>query len=424
MHSAPPLGEIRFNMIITAKWLVPVTSEPIEDGAVFIDEGKIVDFGPSKAILKNYPGQKIREFKGGILLPGFVNAHTHLELSLFEGKIRLGNFENWLFELVTKIRTISEDQWRASCEKGVKQLIQSGTTTVGDIAATGFSIDALLNSGLRAKVYKEAISPSDDHLKDFFVIVDYLRKKISNSLVEIGISPHSPYTVSQKALEKLNAFARDAGLDFCMHVAESKAEEQYLKSGSGPIVDLFKSKFKLPLEIKPPSSSPVAYLKNVGARHAVPLLNNRFTAIHAVQVSETDLTILKDAGSRVVLCPVSNQNLAVGLPPVDLYQEAAFGFALGTDSLASNSSLDIVKEAAFTSDNFDIGAKDLLKALTINGAKALGLGEKTGSIEAGKEADVIVITGGDVSRAPTEHIISGNWRLLASFVAGKMNSNV
>ncbi|RJQ33340.1 MAG: hypothetical protein C4562_00290, partial [Actinobacteria bacterium] len=233
--------------------------------------------------------------------------------------------------------------------------------------------------------------------------------------VEIGISPHTIYTVEQKSLRKLAALARKLNLDLCMHVAESSYEVKYLKTGSGPIVDIFKNYFRLPIEIKPPSPSPVAYLKQMR------LLGSNFCAVHAVKVNQTDLELLKQNCCQVVLSPRSNLFLGNGLPKLNLFRRVFPDFALGTDGLGSNTSLNVVAEAALIKEELpSFSCEHLVKTLTINGAKALGLRNITGSIETGKYADIIAISFKDMDKTKDlfENIILGNWNLVFSMVSG------
>lgn len=278
-----------------------------------------------------------------------LNAHTHLELGWLQDSlppITGMEFAYWIEYRVGRRRAQLAPEkvsrlMRESAEAGAQMLVETGTSIVGDISVTGDSVPALNNAGLNGVIYLELIgrdgSRVEHVMRQLRLFVDKWRPKLHSGL-QLGIELHAPYTLHPDYWRLALAYARDAALPLCIHVAESPAETQYLKDGTGPIRDQIYSTLP-PLE--PLGLSPIEYLERVGALAQQPLL------AHAVQVSEADIALIKDYGCAVVHCPRSNIRLQCGRMPLEAYLAQDVPVLLGTDSLASSPSLNIMDEVEF-----------------------------------------------------------------------------
>jgi aminodeoxyfutalosine deaminase len=273
-----------------------------------------------------------------------VNAHTHLELGWLKAglpDLTGSEFVPWIrtaiYEPFQRLETGREKTFVECINAGIKELIATGVTTVGDISETGLSIQSLLNAGLGGVVYIE-ISGEDalkaeqrfQRMKD---IVKQWKSRLTGNL-KIGIAPHTPYSLSRELWAKVLDYAKAENLPLCIHVAESPAETEYLQTGTGPLKDIYYPE----RNFEPPKKSPVAYLEELGALALKPLL------IHAVQVSGDDIALIKKYGCTVVHCPRSNLRLRCGRMPLEKFLVAEIPILIGTDSLASSPSLNIFEE--------------------------------------------------------------------------------
>lgn len=272
-----------------------------------------------------------------------VNAHTHLELGWLKAglpDITGKDFVPWLkesiFEPFQSLKNGWEQEFTIAIEAGIEELVASGVTTVGDISETGLSIEPLLKARLRGIVYIEiwGVDPKtiDERFQKMVDIVEKWLPRMRNGLT-LGIAAHTPYSLSPELWEKVLDYAREKQLPLCIHVAESPAEIQYLKDGTGALNDYYSER-----NFTAPGKSPVAYLAELGALDLKPLL------IHAVQVNDEDIALIKKYGCTVVHCPRSNLRLKCGRMPLEKFLEADIPILIGTDSLVSSPSLNIFDE--------------------------------------------------------------------------------
>ncbi|NOY51993.1 MAG: amidohydrolase family protein [Deltaproteobacteria bacterium] len=380
--------------ILSADWLLPVTAPPISEGGVVIVDGKILAIGKGEELSRRFSPLPYRAFPGCILMPGLINAHTHLDLSLFRDRLTLpADFVSWLLELIPLRLQMDARQSGEALRRGAGEAVLSGTTTIGDITRSGESIPILQKIGCRGVLFREVI---DRSVHEASAWIEDLKEKISamkseaGGKITIGISPHTPYTLSKERMEALAAFLREVPLPCTMHIAESEAERDYFLHHTGELkTRLFPAvgwgKAPDPEEFGTP-------LEQVRKRR---LLDRRLAVIHGVHLTPQDIKHLHRAGSSVILCPRSNDNLRVGRAPIRKLLEAEIPTALGTDSLASNRSLSLWDEMRFLRKRFPhddlVTPERLIRMATLGGAEALGLSNETGSIEAGKEADIIAV---------------------------------
>jgi len=395
--------------LYSARWVLPVTSGAVEGGAVAVEGGRIAGVGGRAELEARFPGAELEDFGEAAIIPGLVNCHTHLELTAMRGFLEPeeGDFFAWLRKVtVSRNERMTEEDLYASAACGAVEALRAGVTTVGDAGDSGrTTMPAMADAGLRGVLFQEAFGADEREARPQF---EKARAKVARlrpfetRLVRLGLSPHSPYTVARPLLELLTDYALDEGLPVMMHAAESAAEDLFLREGSGPFAESYRARgFVWSM----PGLSPVRYLAEVGFLRTRPLL------AHCVRVDARDVETLREHGASVAHCPKSNAKLGHGRAPLALLLRGGVAVGLGSDSVASNNTNDLLEEARFAllasraaGDTLEGGrmptAADLLRAATVGGAQALGLGGAVGSLEEGKEADVVVVGLGGTHQAP------------------------
>ncbi len=385
-------------LLFIAKTVLPISSPPISDGGVFVVEGEIKEVGEAKRLKKKYPGVPKRDLGGGILLPGFVNAHVHLELGWMKDLIgEIKGFMEWLERIVMiKMDGTTEEKIKKSVGEGVEALIQSGVTTLGEISSYGLDRDALKKKGLRTVLFSELF----DRHGDFWEVFHF---EEGNLFYERPF-PHAPYSCSPDCLKKVLDFSYNKEIPIGIHLAESRDEVKFVRGEENG----FEKRIYLMVGREPftreKAPTPFQYLKNLGF-----FKNTKVTATHMVQVKTEEIKEFKSLNIGVVLCPRSNYLLKVGFPPVKEYLVLE-RIGIGTDGLSSNWSLDFFDELRFFYETFskELGENASFFTVylaTLGGAKALFLEDKIGSLNAGKEADLIYITPSNSYQDPFRSVI-------------------
>jgi cytosine/adenosine deaminase-related metal-dependent hydrolase len=386
--------------IYSARWVLPIASGPIESGAVAVEGTRIVGLGARAQVAARFPEAEVEEFGEAALLPGFVNCHTHLELTAMRGFLEAeeGNFFAWLRKITfaRKERTTPDDLY-ASAAWGAVEAARAGITCVADASDAGATtLKALREVGLRGVVFQEAFGADEREARRQF---EKTREKIEQlrvgetSLVTLGLSPHSPYTVSPPLLEMLARLARDERLPLMMHAAESEAEQLLMAEGRGPFAEGFAARG---FEFRSPGTSTVRHLEATGVLSARPLL------AHCVRVDETDIRLIVEHGASVAHCPKSNAKLGHGRAPLAALLRAGAKVGLGSDSVASNNTCDLLEEARFAAlasraaseraaGGRMLGPFEALHLMTLGGARALKLEHVAGALAEGLEADLVAV---------------------------------
>jgi 5-methylthioadenosine/S-adenosylhomocysteine deaminase len=396
--------------IVAADHVLPISSGPLSDGAVAIDGDVIVAVGERRTLIAQFPGTAIIEFGSAAILPGFVNCHAHLEVTSMRGALDdvEHDFGSWLLRLNDLRSKLSPAEIEAAAVNGATEAAQAGVTCVGDIGRYGDAgLNALKTVGLRGVLFQETeFSPDNKTAVDDF---EKLKEKFlglrerATQLVEVGLSPHAPYTVSRRLFELIARYAIDEDIKLTIHAAESAEEHDLLTRGEGLFSDLFR---KLRVDWEVPHCSPIDFLSSTGVLDARPLL------AHCVTVSGSDIRTIAASGSRVAHCPKSNAKFGHGYAPFEKILDAGIAVGLGSDSVASNNICDLLEESRFAAlaarNRHDrgrfISARDVLDAGTLGGAKALGLEEKIGTLEPGKQADITVISLSRVAQTPVNNV--------------------
>ncbi len=407
--------------LLRAGWLLPISAPPIQDGAVLVRGDRIVAVGKFGEIPTETVSVRL-EFPDGILLPGFVNPHTHLENTLFANKIKRNQpFSKWLFQMVRLVRSQSFEDALAAARKGVKELVKFGVTCVGEFSRLGASFIALQKAKLRGVVFKEFICLNDseaerqlEELKNWFETV----KPDRDPLLNAALGPHAPYTVTPFAFKRVLEFAEKQNLRLCIHAAESPFERKFVEQRKG----IWRWWLGSVLRNAPLGLSPIRYLDWLGVLKPETLL------VHCVQVDDADIAVLAERKVWVAHCPRSNANLRVGTMPLAKMLSKGVNVCLATDGLASVDSLSPLDEIRFAIKLAQEHPKVYpslppdrwLRMVTLDAAAALGLDKFVGSLEQGKQADIAVFRTGSKVKDPFEALLFGAKEATLTMVAGKV----
>lgn len=386
-------------MLLAAAYVLPVTSKPIEDGAVLVREGVIEDVGTLADLRDRHPEEPVRDFGVAALMPGFVDLHTHLEFSAFRGLVDDLPYSRWKIALSKHEQAFRGSDWDDAAMLGALEAIQSGITTVADITDTGASIRAAAEAGLRGVVYREVSAMRKSRISEVMseaaADLDEWRTEYANGTLSVGIAPHATYSCHPELLQAISSMAVDEGLPVSTHLAGSKDEYDFVKYGSSRLaVDLSGDVSWPEAPWLPTGVSPVRYVQQWGLLDVPSLL-----AVHCVQVDDDDIALLAEHDVAVANCPRCAAKLGMGKAPLKQFFAAGIRVGIGTDSPASNNTIDFFDEMRIglllqrsdTRDPHFYRAERYIRMATIEGAKALGIDSAVGSLEAGKLADLIAV---------------------------------
>jgi len=305
----------------------------------------------------------------GVIIPMFINAHTHLELSALKNKVPMDmGFTAWVQHLVVA-RTLTDPQnLITSAQQACQNLWNNGICAVGEISSLGLTKDILLKSGLYGCWFREyfgnyciPMDPSD-------------QSDLPHCYV--SMAGHAPHTTSPELFRYLKQVAADK--PFSVHVSESDVEIEFITKAAGEWAEFLEERGVDYLQWNLPQKSPIKHLSHIG------ILDHKTLLVHLLHFDNEDLAIIKDQKCPVCVCPRSNYNLHKRLPDIYQMQHSDLTVCLGTDSLASVKSLSIWDEVQYIAKHFpNISPKDILKMATISGANALGLGNQLGSLSKG-----------------------------------------
>ena len=378
-----------------ARWVLPITAPPIEHGVVAVDDDRIAYVGHRAGA----PAGEVRELGEAALLPGLVNAHTHLELTALRGFLEDLDFARWISRLqAVKKAVFDRERLLDAARAGLREGLMSGITTYADTCDSGVAFDAMLEAGVRGIMYQEVFGPdpavAPTSLADLSAKITALRDRVT-PLVRVGVSPHAPYTVSDALYRAVAEFAGRNALPMAVHIAEGADEQDLVLRGSGVFADALRRRG---ITVAARARSGIDLLANTGVLAGKPLL------IHCVHIDRTDIAQIMDAGCGVAHCPVSNAKLGHGIAPLTAMLDAGLAVGIGSDSMASNNHMDLLGEAraailaqrAATTRPDVLSAHSALELATIGGARALGLEREIGSLEPGKAADFAAFPVSDI----------------------------
>jgi 5-methylthioadenosine/S-adenosylhomocysteine deaminase len=370
-----------------ARWVLPISHPPIENATVVEHAGRIVYVGARAGA----PEGADVELGDVALLPGLVNAHTHLELTVMRGFLEDLTFRSWILRLTRARReALPPEAMLDSARAGIVEGLLAGVTTYADTNDSAAPFRAMLEMGVRGVSYQEVFGPDPaqcaESLAGLEAKVDALRRD-ETKLVRVGVSPHAPYSVSDSLFEATAALARAEQLPIAVHIAESEDESNLVQHARGGWAESHRSRG---LTVAPRAESPIRLLERVHVLDARPLL------IHCVRASADDVRAIAAHDCAVAHCPASNAKLGHGIAPLTDFLTAGIRVGLGSDSVASNNRMDLLDEGrlAILMQRARLGlpdamtAKAALELATLGGARALGLDSEIGSLDVGKSADL------------------------------------
>jgi cytosine/adenosine deaminase-related metal-dependent hydrolase len=377
-----------------AAWVLPIARPPIAGGTVTVDGDRIVGVG-------EFAGGPVEDLGNVAILPGLVNAHTHLELSWMRGQVPPGtSMPQWASRLMALRRAVSSEPPEPIVD-AIAEARASGTCLVGDVTNTFATFEPLLDSDLSAVLFRELLGFSAPDPEG-------LVKQVSEQIADLTpvewlrpcLVPHAPYSVSPALLQAIARASR--GRPFSIHLGESAQEVDFLQEGTGEWRVLLEALNVWNPSWTPPACGPVEYLQRLG------LVDANLVAVHGVQFTDDDLSRLASAGATVVACPRSNTWTGAGDPPVERFYASGVRVAVGTDSLASVENLNLFAElAAVRRLAPGVPAGRLLESATRAGATALGFQADFGSIEPGKRAQLLAVRLPDQVTNVEEYLVSG-----------------
>src|SRR6266496_3694983 len=385
------------DLIITGGTVVTMDNSRriIENGAVAVKNGRILAIGRATEIVRDHAAGEVINAGGKVVIPGLINGHTHVPMTLFRGLTDDLDLQEWLTKYIfpAEAKNVSEEFVRVGTRLGLAEMIRGGTTTYCDMYYFEDAIaDETSKAGMRGVLGETIIDfPVADN-KTNTEAMAYVERFVShwkgNSLIVAAIALHAPYTVSEEHLKAARAFSDRTGAPIVTHISETKRE----------VDDSLKAK----------GASPIDYLARIG------FLNNRVIAAHVVWPSAEELDVLKRLDVGVVHNPQSNMKLASGVAPVPKMLSAGLRVGLGTDGAASNNDLNMWEEMdtvaklhkVFTGDPKVISAQEAFEMATIRGAQALHLEKQIGSLEPGKRADLVIVERDALNQIPIYNIYS------------------
>ncbi|MDR2672703.1 MAG: amidohydrolase family protein [Coriobacteriales bacterium] len=398
-------------MLLVARYVIPVSGPHTENGAVLVRGDRIIDVGPAARLKTRYPDETTTDFGLAALLPGFVDAHTHLEYSAMRGLINDAPYAAWKLHIAEKEKMFSAADWEDSALLGALEVVRSGITTVADITGTGASLKAALAVGLRGIIYREVGTMErrevDNVLEEACADIKQWRSLVGTQAgLRIGLAPAALYSCHPLVFEGVANYAAD-GTPVALHLAGSKEEYEFIRYGSSPFsVHSTEQERGYGIDMPPwlaTGVSPVRYILNWGVFEAPNVL-----AIHCVQVDDSDIDKLVEYDINIAVCPRCNAQLAMGIAPVVKFFKAGLKVGLGTDSPAATDSTDpftemrtglLLQRATGNRQDF-LKANQMLRMATLGAAQALGLDGEIGSLEAGKAADIIAVDLSNSNQAP------------------------
>ncbi len=385
-----------------AAWVCPIDQPPIRDAIIEIEEGIIQSVQSGSRL----PDAGSRQLGNVAVLPGLINAHTHLELSWLRGRVPPANqFTDWVKTLVGIRRgteqAITPDMV-AEVNAAIRELRASGTVAVGDITNSLAAVEPMLEAGLHGVVFHELLGFKE---RDGALIESTraLRAAASARGARISLAPHAPYSTSVELFKAIRAAvsASDCPI-LSVHLGESIEEVELLEKGSGPWRGMLQAIGVWRDDWDIPGCGPLQFLD----RHGV--IDARTLVVHGVQFDDAALARLRDIGATLVTCPRSNRWVGAGYPPIDRFYRSGVSLAVGTDSLASVDDLNLFSELKTMRWLAPaVPAAKMLESATLAGAKALGLDAELGSITPGKRADLIAVQLPDAIDDVEEYLVGG-----------------
>lgn len=400
-------------MILKAAWIVPVTTPPVRHGYIELEGDRIVALGPSDQ--RSLPPPTVTDLGDVVLVPGLVNPHTHLELGCYAGQLDPAPLWPWLERLVQLRREpVRVQRERQAAGDGARQSLQAGVTCIGDISRENVAWQPLKQIPIRKVCFVELLTLADQPPRD----PDELRSAVAaveqDPLLTVGVSPHAPYSVPAPYIQAALSLACELGRPWCTHWAESSEEVAFLRDGP-KVLPFFLRVLLWRHGVTSPRALPMEYL----ARCCEGIKPGALA--HVNYIDDRELEPLAAAGHTVVYCPRAHHFFGHPPHPLPRLRRAGVPVALGTDSLASNESLSMLDEAHHVHIRVPDppSPQELLRMVTLEGARGLGLADQIGSLEVGKQADLAAFPCAPEERDPVTALIARPAPPSAVWVAGR-----
>jgi len=364
--------------LIRAQWVLDDERGPVADGVVRVEQGRIVQVVTGTAPIRrlvNALGEKPLDLGAGVLCPGLVNAHAHLELTALEGRLSgEGPFAAWVGQLLRERAGCKDSDLAGGVQRGAQELLAGGTTAVGEITSLAISPTWAGRSPMAVRLYHECLDAGDDSRTQG--ALEGVREQVAATALPPAISPHAPFSVSAGLFAGLGALAKAGALPITIHWAESREEQEYLLHGEGPLAE----------HLGPAPRRPGLDLIDEAG-----LLGPRTSLVHGNYPMAGEPERLAAAGASLVHCPGTHRFFGRDEFPLDRYRRAGVNLALGTDSLASNTALDMRQEMALLRQaQPGLNPADVWSMATRGGARALDLAGEVGGLTPGARADLVL----------------------------------
>ena len=376
-------------LILRAHTVLPVVTTPIADGAIAIDADRIAALGHYNELNARFPHADTIDLTDAVIVPGLINAHTHLELSALKGCVPYrGDFTEWVSQIITarKNEPALSHNLADTITHACRQSIESGVTTVADICSNHRAWSFLADQPIRKTCFAEIIGPTADCASQLDYIQRCITQTDTDPLLNLGLSPHAPYSTNPTLYHAAAQHAAQHNLPLTTHLAETIAEHEFLTTGEGPWPVFLRSIGQWDNSFNCPHTSPVRYFLNLD------LADRPFLLAHVNYADNTDLTLLAQSNHSVAYCPRSHAFFQHSPHPFERMIDMGINVCLGTDSLASNQSLSILDELRFLCQHGTTLPPDtLLRMATLNAATALDLNHSIGTLTPNAQADLTAI---------------------------------
>lgn len=379
---------------ISATYIFPGYQTPLKNGILICaDDGTVIELIDTGGQLSEQAGL---EQYSGILVPGFINAHCHLELSHLKGKIHEKTGLGGFLGVINKLRNLEVENQETKMEKADFQMKNAGIVAVGDVSNSYASLETKRNSKIKYHTFVEVFGFHPSRAEKAFAFAEFVESMFRELEMPASVTPHSAYSVSEELFLKIRKKALAENSILSVHNQESQAETEFFLKGSGPVFYHLSQTLELDVSHwKPTRKSSLEFTLSFIPK------NNQLLLVHNTFTSPEDIQFLKSRrkmeNTFLVLCPNANLYIENQLPPVSLFQQEKLNICLGTDSLASNNTLSILQEMITLQANFqELTLLELIEWGCWNGSKALGLTDFLGSLEPGKKPGVNLITGADL----------------------------
>lgn len=399
-----------------ARRLIPVAGPVLENAALTVRDGRIAAIGPRhRADLP--AGDAVFDLGDVVLLPGFVNAHTHLEFGgLSQPLGRPGmSFPDWVREVLAYRRTGGFDPI-AAIDAGLRESARFGVTTIGDIAST--SPETLFDrapTNVEVVAFVETLGLAESRLPDQLVRLEAFLARADTSSVRRGISPHAPYSTRPALVEAAVALSTKLRLPTAMHLAESREELELLRSGSGPFVDFLRELGVWDPQAIPFGATPLDYLRTLSRAQRALVVHGNYLAPNEIEFLAAHAELMS-----VVYCPRTHAYFAHDRHPLPQLIAAGASVALGTDGRCTNPDLDLLAEMRCVAASFpELRPERILQLGTLDGARALGRADEVGSLVVGKHADFVAVAGVDEAVDPAAAVLGESAHVVGVWKRGR-----